>query len=176
MIQPLTPTFGLGQTSTASLLLARWWQMMARWNRLTKGSCFHLPPGRGQKQIQRLIICWEQTYSMQLSLNLRPEPEVQMQMIIQKHSLMAAKISVLLTIITASACCINTTISCLMFGHPIYCWDHWAISRLIGWMVSTKQSHKRISRSWCFVRGLTLTDCSCSGVNPHRLQLLWFHA
>ena len=62
IIRPLPPTFGLGQTSIASPILVRWWQMMARWNRLIKGS--FLPPGRGQKQIEkRLFVEGKQTVS-----------------------------------------------------------------------------------------------------------------
>ena len=50
--QPLTPTFGLGQTSIASPILFCWWQTMARWNRLTNESCFG-PFSRGQTQLRK---------------------------------------------------------------------------------------------------------------------------
>ena len=56
IIRLLTPTFGLGQTSISSPILVRGGQMMARWNRLTKGSSF-LPSGMGQEQLQKIIIC-----------------------------------------------------------------------------------------------------------------------
>ena len=61
-IRPWTLSFGPVQTSIASPILVRWQQMMARWNRLTKGKSF-LAIWQGSGTITKISICWWQTDS-----------------------------------------------------------------------------------------------------------------
>ena len=67
IIRPGTAIFGLDQTSIASPILVRWGQTMARWNRQIKRESY-FPHNRGQEQLQKIIICWEQTDSIVISI------------------------------------------------------------------------------------------------------------